>query len=56
MPGVGLSKSLNRKAPSDRSALKPYWGKLTVRKCVQRMLACSVGEQFSPTEVKVRAS
>ena len=31
MPGVGLSKSLNRKAPSDRSALKPYWGKLTVR-------------------------
>jgi hypothetical protein len=30
-PGAGLSKSTDRKASSDMSALKPYWGKLTVR-------------------------
>src|ERR1035437_4511870 len=34
MPGVGLSKSLNRKAPSERSALKPYWGSVP-RMCVE---------------------
>ena len=31
MPGAGFSNVLGRKAPPDRSALKPYWGKLTVR-------------------------
>ncbi len=56
MPGAGFSERNEGKAPSDIPALKPYWGKPTVRKCVQRMLACSVGEQSSPTEVKVRAS
>ena len=30
-PGAGLSKSINRKASSETSALKPYWGKLAVR-------------------------
>ena len=54
--GSRLKQINGQKASSDMSALKPYWGKLTVRKCVQRMLACSVGEQSSPTEVKVRAS
>ena len=31
MPGAGLTKFLFRKAPSDMLALKPYWGKPTVR-------------------------
>jgi len=31
MPGAGLSKSADRKAPSEKSALKPYWGKPAVR-------------------------
>jgi hypothetical protein len=30
-PGAGLSKSTDRKASSDMSALKPYWGKPAVR-------------------------
>src|SRR5215469_1187175 len=30
-PGAGLSKSADRKAPSEMSALKPYWGKPAVR-------------------------
>ena len=30
--GAGLTASLCRKAPSDRPALKPYWGKPAVRK------------------------
>src|SRR5215469_8316610 len=29
-PGAGLSKSADRKAPSEMSALKPYWGKPAV--------------------------
>ena len=42
------------KAPSDRPALKPYWGKPAVRKRVQekKELVCSVGDR--PTKVKVR--
>jgi hypothetical protein len=31
MPGVGFSKSINRKVPFEKSTLKPYWGKLAVR-------------------------
>ena len=30
-PGAGLSESTDRKASSDMSALKPYWGKPAVR-------------------------
>src|ERR1035438_10856069 len=30
-PGAGLSKSADRKASSETSALKPYWGKPAVR-------------------------
>jgi len=41
------------KAPSERPALKPYWGKPAVRKCVQERLECSVGDR--PTEAKVRS-
>ena len=40
------------KAPFDKPTLKPYWGKLTVRKCVQEKLVCSVGDK--PTKAKVR--
>ena len=40
------------KAPSDRPALKPYWGKPAVRKRVQEKLVCSVGDR--PTKVIVR--
>jgi hypothetical protein len=40
-------------ASSDIPALKPYWGKPAVRKCVQEKLVCSVGD--NPTKVKVRA-
>jgi hypothetical protein len=40
------------KAPSDRAALKPYWGKPAVRKRVQEKLVCSVGDR--PTRVIVR--
>ena len=45
MPGAGLSWESSEKAPPDRLALKPYWGKLNVRKCVQRRLARSVGDK-----------
>jgi len=38
-------------ASSDIPALKPYWGKPAVRKCVQEKLVCSVGD--NPTKVKV---
>ena len=31
MPGAGLSGESSRKAPFDMLALKPYWGKPTVR-------------------------
>src|SRR5664279_4228467 len=31
MPGAGLNCVTNRKASPERSALKPYWGKPTVR-------------------------
>ena len=31
MPGAGLTELLRGKAPSDRPALKPYWGKPAVR-------------------------
>ena len=31
MPGAGLSWESSRKAPPDMLALKPYWGKPTVR-------------------------
>jgi hypothetical protein len=31
MPGAGLTALPLRKAPSDMLALKPYWGKPTVR-------------------------
>ena len=31
MPGAGLTSPPLRQAPSDRLALKPYWGKPTVR-------------------------
>ena len=41
------------KAPSDRPALKPYWGKPAVRKRVQEKLVCSVGDR--PTKVIVRS-
>jgi len=41
------------KAPFDQPTLKPYWGKLTVRKRVQERLECSVGDR--PTEAKVRS-
>ena len=41
------------KAPSDRPALKPYWGKPAVRKRVQEKLVCSVGDR--PAKVKVRS-
>jgi hypothetical protein len=30
-PGAGLSRTTNRKASSEKSALKPYWGKPAVR-------------------------
>jgi hypothetical protein len=30
-PGAGLSRSTDRKASSETSALKPYWGKPAVR-------------------------
>ena len=30
-PGAGFSKSTDRKASSEMSALKPYWGKPAVR-------------------------
>jgi hypothetical protein len=30
-PGAGLSRSIVRKASSETSALKPYWGKPAVR-------------------------
>ena len=40
------------KAPSDKPALKPYWGKPAVRKRVQEKLVCSVGDR--PTKVIVR--
>jgi hypothetical protein len=30
-PGAGLSKPTDRKASSEMSALKPYWGKPAVR-------------------------
>ena len=33
-PGAGLSKSTDRKASSDMSALKPYWGSVP-RMCVE---------------------
>ena len=39
------------KALLDMPALKPYWGKPAVRKCVQRRLARSVGDK--PTEATV---
>ena len=42
----------NGQALSDIPALKPYWGKPAVRKCVQEKLVCSVGG--NPTKVKVR--
>ena len=35
MPGAGLSRRSPRKAPFGKPAFQPYWGKLTVRKCVQ---------------------
>ena len=31
MPGVGLTCTDKGKAPTERPALEPYWGKLTVR-------------------------
>ncbi len=31
MPGAGLSWESSGKAPPERLALKPYWGKPTVR-------------------------
>ena len=31
MPGVGLTEAPSGKAPSERPALEPYWGKLAVR-------------------------
>ncbi len=31
MPGAGLTERPFRKVPSDMLALKPYWGKPTVR-------------------------
>src|SRR5664280_1586584 len=31
MPGAGLNSATDRKASPERSALKPYWGKPTVR-------------------------
>jgi hypothetical protein len=31
MPGAGLTRTTNRKASSEMSALKPYWGKPAVR-------------------------
>jgi hypothetical protein len=31
MPGAGLTELSRGKAPSDRPALKPYWGKPAVR-------------------------
>ena len=40
-----------RQVAPDRLALKPYWGKPAVRKCVQRRLARSVGDK--PTEATV---
>jgi hypothetical protein len=45
--------AVDGKAPPDILALKPDWGKPTVRKCVQERLECSVGGK--PTEVKVRS-
>jgi hypothetical protein len=45
--------AVDGKAPPDIPALKPDWGKPTVRKCVQERLECSVGD--SPTEAKVRS-
>jgi hypothetical protein len=31
MPGAGLTGTVRRKVPSERLALKPYWGKPAVR-------------------------
>ena len=31
MPGVGLTCTRKGKAPTERPALEPYWGKLAVR-------------------------
>jgi hypothetical protein len=45
--------AVDGKAPPDILALKPDWGKPTVRKCVQERLECSVGDR--PTEAKVRS-
>ena len=36
MPGAGLTVMSAGQARSDRLALKPYWGKPDVRKCVQK--------------------
>jgi hypothetical protein len=52
MPGAGLTNSMRGQARPDRPALKPYRGKPAVRKCVQRRLARSVGN--NPTEARVR--
>jgi hypothetical protein len=41
------------KALSDIPALKPYWGKLTVRESDQEKQVCSVGDR--PTKAKVRS-
>jgi len=46
-------KPMVGQASSDIPALKPYWGKPAVRKCVQERLECSVGDR--PTEAKVRS-
>ena len=46
-------RAVDGKAPSDISALKPYWGKPAVRERVQERLECSVGDR--PTEAKVRS-
>jgi len=43
----------NGKALSDKPALKPYWGKPTVRKRDQEKQVCSVGDR--PTKAKVRS-
>jgi hypothetical protein len=40
------------KAPPDKPAFQPYWGKPAVRKCVQERLVCSAGDK--PAGAKVR--
>src|SRR5437667_6350150 len=51
MPGAGLSRRLPRKAPLDRPAFQPYWGKPAVRN--ERGDRGNVGIMRSPLRASI---